>query len=118
MPDVTLLDVGRAPDAECREADQRLNNRIVNLVPVRDITHVPRWVSEQTQTVGIYPERLRERLRDDLALHGVQCTIPLGASRMKQAYADPEQALALPHDGTWPMMRMVRWVVDQSADAV
>jgi hypothetical protein len=100
------------------EFAQSLNNRIVNLVPVPDITHVPRWVSEETQTVGIYPERLRERLRDDLARHGVQRTLPLGSSFMAQSLSDPEQSLRLPHDGTWPMMRMVRWVVDESADPV
>lgn len=94
---------------------QSLCNRIVNLVPVPDITKVPRWVSEETQTVGIYPETLRERLRDDLALHGVQRTVPLGGSHLVAADADAEQLLGLPHDGIEPLRRMVRWVVDQSA---
>lgn len=62
------------------EFAQQLTNRIVNLVPVEDITQVTNWVSEETQTVGIYPESLREKLRDDLALHGVQRTLPLGSS--------------------------------------
>ncbi|PXY33356.1 hypothetical protein BAY59_09680 [Prauserella coralliicola] len=93
-----------------------LTNRVVNLVPIADISRVPRWVSEATQTVGIYPERLRERLRDDLALHGVQRTLPLGASLSAQAAADPDQTVGLPHDGTEPMRRSVRWVIDQSVD--
>ena len=100
------------------EFAQQLNNRIVNLVPVADIVRVANWVTEETQTVGIYPERLREQLRDALALHGAQCTIPLGTDRMHQAYADPEQSYGMPHDGTFPMMRMLRWVVDQSVDPV
>ena len=29
-----------------------------------------------------------------------------------------EQMARLPHDGTWPMQRMVRWVIDESAAAV
>jgi len=95
----------------------RLENRIVNLVPVPDIAKVPRWVSEETQTVGIYPERLRLLLREELALHGVQRTIPLGES-LTMATVDPEQTLGLPHDGSEPMRRMVRWVIDQSANAV
>lgn len=99
------------------EFADRLDNRIVNLVPVPDITRVPRWVSEATQTVGIYPESLRERLRDDLALNGVQRTLPLGHSLMMNQ-TDLEQAARLPHDGTWPMQRMVRWVIDESAEAV
>lgn len=94
-----------------------LNNRVVNLVPVADIERVPRWVDEATQTVGIYPERLREQLKDRLALHGVQRTLPLGTSLNAQAEADPDQAVGLPHDGTEPMRRSVRWVIDQSVEA-
>ncbi|MGC9542082.1 acyl-CoA reductase [Streptomyces sp. UG1] len=96
-----------------------LSNRVVNLVPVADITRVRHWVSEATQTVGVYPERLRERLRDPLALHGVQRVLPAGASLLApSAGVDREQTLGLPHDGTEPLRRMVRWVVDQSAQAV
>lgn len=100
------------------EFARSLSNRVVNLVPVPDITHVPRWVNEETQTVGIFPERVRVLLREDLALNGVQRTIPLGVSYFKQSSADPEQGLALPHDGMEPMRRMVRWVIDQSVEAV
>jgi hypothetical protein len=97
----------------------RLTNRIVNLVPVPDITVVPKWVSEATQTVGIYPERLREQLRDELALHGVQRILPLGATEFDDPPdADPAQRFGVPHDGTEPMRRMVRWVLDQSVDLV
>jgi hypothetical protein len=96
----------------------RLTNRVVNLVPVADIRRVPRWVSEETQTVGIYPEALRLALRDDLALHGVQRIQPLGASLMHRSDADPDQSIGIPHDGTEPMRRMVRWVLDESVDAV
>lgn len=108
--------VSRTADEPVEFAD-RLNNRIVNLVPVPDITHVPRWVSEETQTVGVYPEWLRRELREELALHGVQRTMPLGESLTMRS-VDPEQTLALPHDGTEPMRRMVRWVIDQSTDVV
>ena len=68
--------------------------------------------------MGIYPESLRERLRDDLARHGVQRIIPPGASLYEQPGADPEQALGIPHDGMEPMRRMVRWVLDQSVELV
>jgi hypothetical protein len=104
--------------AEPVEFAQSLANRIVNLVPVADITTVPRWVSEETQTVGIYPESLRERLGMDLALHGVQRIVPLGTSTRHQRDEDPEQTLGLPHDGIEPMRRMVRWVVAQSTKCV
>src|SRR5262245_27371619 len=108
--------VSRTADEPVEFAD-RLENRIVNLVPVPDIAKVPRWVSEETQTVGIFPERLRVQLREALALHGVQRIMPLGES-LTMGTVDPEQTLGLPHDGTEPMRRMVRWVIDQSVEAV
>lgn len=109
--------VSRTADEPVEFAD-RLNNRIVNLVPVPDITKVSRWVSEETQTVGIHPEALRERLRESLALCGVQRTLPLGTSFHMQSRDDAEQSHGLPHDGTEPLRRSVRWVIDQSAEPV
>jgi hypothetical protein len=101
------------------EFSARLENRIVNLVPLADITRVLNWVSESTQTIGIYPDSLRVRLRDDLALHGAQRTIPLGESLFNLSSSETRrlaaQTAALPHDGTEPMRRMVKWIIDQSA---
>ncbi|WP_436790846.1 acyl-CoA reductase [Yinghuangia sp. YIM S10712] len=109
--------ISRTAEEPVEFAD-RLANRIVNLVPVPDITRVPRWVSEETQTVGIFPEPLRERMREDLALHGIQRTLPLGTAINHQDKGDPDQTLGLPHDGTEPLRRAVRWVIDQSAEPV
>ena len=94
-----------------------LNNRIVNLVPVQDLTDVCSWVTEETQTVGIYPEALRQRLRDPFALAGVQRMVPIGSTMMKDG-KDPVQMARMPHDGGEPLRRMVRWIVDQSAQPV
>jgi hypothetical protein len=105
--------VSRTAD-EPVEFAARLNNRVVNLVPVPDIRKVAHWVSEETQTVGIYPERLRLQLRDELALHGVQRLMPLG-EMFTMTTVDPEQTYGLPHDGIEPDRRSVRWVIDQSA---
>jgi hypothetical protein len=116
-------DAGSAGVVISRTADepvefaQRLNNRVVNLVPVPDISKVPRWVSEETQTVAVYPERLRLELRDELALHGVQRVMPLG-EMFTMDDVDPEQTYGLPHDGMEPNRRSVRWVIDQSSDPV
>jgi hypothetical protein len=108
------------------EFSDELNNRIVNVVPVEDIARVASWVNESTQTVGVYPQRLREALRDDLALHGVQRIIPLlGEDAVDSerslwqhdpAGADPSQHHGNPHDGSQSARRMVRWVVDESTD--
>ena len=100
------------------EFSARLENRIVNLVPVSDITRVPQWVDDSTQTIGIYPDSLRVKLRDDLALHGAQRTLPLGETLFDMspgaARSIAAQTAALPHDGMEPMRRMVKWVIDQS----
>jgi hypothetical protein len=90
----------------------QLINRIVNLVPMPDITQVLRWCDDSTQTVGVYPESLRHALRDRLALAGVQYILPL---REATASVDDRRMFAgLPHDGIEQMRRMVRWVVEEA----
>ena len=90
----------------------KLDNRVVNLVPVSDITRVPQWVDDSTQTIGIYPDSLRVKLRDDSALHGAQRTLPLGETLFDMsagaARSITAQTAALPHDGMEPMRRMVK----------
>jgi Acyl-CoA reductase (LuxC) len=92
-------------------------NRFANLAPVPDISKVPRWGREVTQTVAVFPERLRVQLRDELALHGVQRVMSLGEMFTMDG-VDPEQTYRLPHDGTEPNRRSVRWVIDQSSQPV
>src|SRR6266542_4805665 len=92
----------------------RLRNRVVNLVPVEDITTVTRWISEETQTIGVYPASLRERLRDRLALSGAQHIKSLYTTLegFSSAFNDGSSSILLPHDGVEPMRRMVRWTTD------
>jgi hypothetical protein len=91
-----------------------LNNRIVNLVPMPDISKVAQWCDDTTQAVGIYPESLRARVRDALGLAGVQWMYPL--------YRGPEYGAVdsgfpgMPQDGIEPMRRAVRWVIDEAAE--
>ena len=89
----------------------KLGNRIVNLVPMPDISKVARWCDDSTQTVGIYPESLREKMRDTLSLAGVQRILPLCAHASKQH--EGAELPGMPHDGIEPMRRMVRWVIDE-----
>jgi hypothetical protein len=91
-----------------------LNNRIINLVPMSNIADVVAFASDQTQTVPIYPEALREQLRDRLALAGCQRIVPLAPEPARERNAEELEAPGLPHDGIEPMRRMVRWVIDQS----
>jgi hypothetical protein len=90
-------------------------------VPVSDPTQVGLWVhGDETQTIGVYPESLREKIRDDLATYGAQTIKPLKregravGSGATPAGADPRQRNRGAHDGIEPLRRMVRWVTDES----
>ena len=83
----------------------RLSGRVANLVPIDDLADAARFVNSYTQTVGVYPEALKYRLRDVLPLHGVQRFVTLGYAMT----ANP----ALPQDAIEPMRRMVKWIVDE-----
>jgi hypothetical protein len=94
----------------------QLNNRIVNLVPMPDLTQIARWCDDTTQAVGVYPERVREHLRDVLALAGVQRMYPLEPAG-DHAVESGADLPGMPHDGIEPMRRSVRWVIDELAAA-
>lgn len=91
----------------------KLNNRVVNFVPVDDLTDVIKWCDDTTQTVGLYPESRREGLRDAFALAGVQRLVSLEGGDPMSVYANSHHMPpGSPHDGIEPMRRSVRWVVD------
>jgi hypothetical protein len=103
--------VSRFPDRV--DFYDKLNNRVVNLVPVPDLLDVVKWCDDTTQTVGIYPESLRDRLLDPLAMAGVQRMVPLQGGDALQIYQDMHKMPpGAPHDGIEPMRRNVRWVID------
>ena len=82
-----------------------LTNRVLNLVPTDELDTPVRAVTSYTQTIGIYPESLKRKLRDRLAIHGAQRLVSLG------------HALAMPNHGIQdaiePWRRMCRWVVEE-----
>lgn len=85
--------------------------RVANIVPVDHVDTAVRSVNSYTQTIGIYPESLKEELRDRLAYQGAQRLVSLGgAATLMQAPG--------PQDGIEPMRRMVKWIVDESGDGV
>ena len=94
----------------------QLNNRVVNIVPMADLAEVAKWCDDTTQTVGVYPESLRDRLLDLFALSGVQRMISLSGGDAMQVFHDMHTLPAgMPHDGIEPLRRNVRWVIDQRA---
>ncbi|MBW2295013.1 MAG: long-chain-fatty-acyl-CoA reductase [Deltaproteobacteria bacterium] len=85
-----------------------LSGRVANLVPVDHIDSVTRAVTAYTQTVGIYPESLKQALRDRLPLFGAQRLTSLG-------YAC-HVSTAMPQDAIEPVRRMCKWIVDETCD--
>lgn len=84
----------------------RLSGRVANLVPMDDLSDVGRFINAYTQTIGVYPEALKLKLRDELPLFGAQRLVTLGYAMT----ANP----ALPQDAIEPVRRMVKWIVDES----
>ncbi len=94
----------------------QLNNRVVNLVPIADLIEVTKWCDDTTQTVGVYPEALREKLLDPFALAGVQRLVSLTGGDALRLFHDMHTLPpGMPHDGIEPLRRNVRWVIDQRA---
>jgi hypothetical protein len=85
-----------------------LYGRVGNLVPVDNIEEVVERFTTATQTVGIFPDSLRVKLRDRAALRGGQMLVPVG-------YAIAGNFSA-PQDGIEPERRLCRWVVDTHCD--
>ena len=83
-----------------------LADRTVNLVPVDTLEEVLDVVDAYTQTVGIYPESLREVVRHKGALFGGQRFVRLG-------YAFNGPGLVGPQDGIEPMRRLVKWIISE-----
>lgn len=85
----------------------RLDDRTANLVPVDDLSEMMDAVDAYTQTVGVYPESVKDDLKDILPLYGAQRIVSLGyAAGMKWAG---------PQDSIEPLRRMGKWIVNQIA---
>ncbi|MDH4612361.1 acyl-CoA reductase [Pseudomonas sp. BN102] len=84
-----------------------LDDRTANLVPVDELSEMLDAVDAYTQTVGIYPESIKDQLKDVLPLYGAQRIVSLGyAGAMK---------FAAPQDSIEPMRRMGKWISNQIA---
>jgi Acyl-CoA reductase (LuxC) len=80
--------------------------RVVNVVAVESLDDAIDHVNVATQTVGVYPPALRLRYRDALCHAGAQRITSLGSAGSSW--------LGLPHDGFYPLARLVRWVKDEA----
>lgn len=84
-----------------------LNNRILNMIPMDDMEEALRACDAYTQTIGIYPESLKDQLRDKLPLYGAQRIVSLG-------YA-VTASISLPQDSIEPLRRACKWIVDEQS---
>lgn len=81
--------------------------KTVNVVPVGRLEDATHRATVATQTVGVYPTTRKAQLRNALACAGVQRVVDLGNAMGLVANH------GLPHDGFFPLQRMVRWVSDE-----
>ncbi|MET7480577.1 acyl-CoA reductase [Streptomyces sp. NPDC005648] len=81
------------------------DGKIVDVVPVSDLSEAVAHAGVATQTVGVYPDTRKPELRDALACAGVQRVVSLGG-----AGGMPP---GLSHDGFYPLQRLMRWVNDE-----
>jgi hypothetical protein len=83
-----------------------LTDRTINIVPVDSLDEVLATVNAYTQTVGIFPESLKDKLINILPLYGAQRIVSLGyACAMSTMNSNA-------HDGLEPLRRMGKWIVN------
>ena len=78
--------------------------KLVNVVQVAALAEAMQHVTVATQSVGVYPSARITEVRDPLASAGVQRITALGG-------INGAPFGGLPHDGGWPVHRMLHWVV-------
>jgi len=80
--------------------------KTVNVVSVESLEEAVRHANVATQTVGIFPRQRSAGLRDALAAMGVQRVVALGEVA--------RGVEGLPHDGFYPIRRVMRWVLEDA----
>jgi hypothetical protein len=80
------------------------SNKTSNAVMVDSLDDAVRYVNVATQTIGVYPYKRKSQLRDRLAAAGAQRLCRLGTANA--------HALGSPHDGMYPLQRLVHWMAD------
>lgn len=83
--------------------------KLVNVVQVDALADAIQHVTVATQSVGVYPARRIAELRDGLASAGVQRIVGLGN-------INAGKFGGMPHDGGWPLHRMMHWVVTENPE--
>lgn len=80
--------------------------KLVNVVEVPALADAMQHVTVATQSVGVYPPSRIAEVRDALAAAGAQRIVGLGQINAGKFGGTP-------HDGGWPLHRMMHWVVTE-----
>jgi hypothetical protein len=96
-------------DGEPVDFSRRLACRVANLVPIDSLDTAILSVTAYTQTIGVYPDRLKVELRDRLAFQGAQRFVSLGGSCLLNGGTQRQ-------DGIETVRRMCKWIVDETGD--
>lgn len=83
--------------------------RVGNIVPVDTLEAAVRAVNAYTQTIGIFPDEVKMKLRDRLAFQGAQRIVSLGGAATMQHNMERQDAIE-------PVRRMCKWVTMEQAD--
>ncbi|MDB5686536.1 MAG: long-chain-fatty-acyl-CoA reductase [Rhizorhabdus sp.] len=83
--------------------------KLVNVVEVNKLSDAIQHVTVATQSVGVYPPARIAEVRDALAGAGVQRITALGGIMAGRFGGTP-------HDGGWPLHRMMHWVVAEEGE--
>jgi len=81
------------------------DGKVINVVITPSLAAAVCHANVATQTVGVYPSSRKKELRDALAGAGVQRIVELGATM--------RGCRGLPHDGFYPLHRLMRWVKEE-----
>lgn len=87
------------------------DRKTVNVVMVPSLEEAVQHVTVATQTVGIFPASRKAGLRDRLAAAGAQRIVTLGRVISTDSFGGQ------PHDGIFPLHRMMKWIIDEGEDA-
>lgn len=80
--------------------------KLVNVVEVPVLADAMQHVTVATQSVGVYPPERIAEVRDALSAAGAQRIVGLGNINAGKFGGTP-------HDGGWPLHRMMHWVVSE-----
>lgn len=89
-----------------------LQDRTANLVPVESIDDILLGIDAYTQTIGVWPERLKSELENIVPLYGAQRLVTLGNALF------PGPLLSMAHDAIEPVRRMCKWVANEVSEGV